>query len=69
MAIAYVGRGRVNLETGQLDSALKDLDQAIGINVAVPGGYYWRAQIWRRKGDTERALDDFSRAVTQTPTQ
>ena len=67
-AIAYVGRGRVNLETGQIDHAIRDLDQAIAINANRADRILLaRAQAWRRKGDTDRALDDLSRAITQAP--
>src|SRR5206468_3959557 len=55
------------LEIGQLDNAMKDLDQAVTIDVNVPTAYFWRGQAWRRKGDLDRALDDLSRAVAQAP--
>src|ERR1044071_9868811 len=52
---------------GQIDNAMKDLDQAIAMDANAPTAYFWRGQVWRRKGDLDRALDDLSRAVAQAP--
>ena len=30
-------------------------------------GFYWRAQLYRRKGDIDHAIDDFSRAIVLSP--
>src|SRR6185312_12682208 len=53
------------VETGQLDSALADLNTAISINAAVQGAYFWRGQVYRRKGDADHAIEDFSRSIAQ----
>lgn len=37
------------------------------MNAAVQSGFYWRGQAYRRKGDMDRAIDDFSRAIAQAP--
>ena len=66
-ALAYVGRGRVYIETGQLDQALSDLNAALAMSTTVQNGFYWRGQAYRRKGDIDRAIDDFSRAIAQAP--
>ena len=51
----------------QLDKALTDLDTVIAINPSVPGGFFLRGQVYRRKGDAEKAIEDFTRAITQSP--
>ena len=37
------------------------------MSTTVQNGFYWRGQAYRRKGDIDRAIDDFSRAIAQAP--
>jgi len=62
---AYVGRARAYLETARLDQALGDLNTAISINPNLPAAFFWRAQVYRRKGDVDHAIEDVTRAIIQ----
>ena len=57
---AYVGRARAYLETARLDQALGDLNTAISINPNLPAAFFWRGQVYRRKGDVEHAIERHS---------
>ena len=37
------------------------------MNSTVQNAFFWRGQVYRRKGDVDRAIDDFSRAISQSP--
>ena len=43
------------------------INAAVAINPNVPGAFFWRGQAYRRKGDADHALEDFSRAIAQSP--
>jgi tetratricopeptide (TPR) repeat protein len=62
---AYVSRARAYLETARLDLALGDLNTAISINPNLPAAFFWRGQVYRRKGDVDRAIEDLTRAIIQ----
>src|SRR6266852_1616534 len=62
---AYVGRARAYLETARLDQALGDLNTAISINPNLPAAFFWRGQVYRRKGDVDHAIEDLTRAIIQ----
>ena len=46
-------------------TALADLNTALAINPNVPNAFFWRGQVYRRKGDADHAIEDFSRAIAQ----
>ena len=47
--------------------AFAELNTALAINPNVPNAFYWRGQVYRRKGDIEHAIEEFSRAIAQAP--
>jgi tetratricopeptide (TPR) repeat protein len=62
---AYVARARVYLATARIDQALGDLNTAISIDPNAQAAFFWRGQAYRRKGDVDRAIEDFTRAIVQ----
>ena len=40
---------------------------AVASNINNPYAFYWRGQVYRRKGDADHAIEDFSRAAVQSP--
>jgi tetratricopeptide (TPR) repeat protein len=62
---AYVARARAYLETARIDQALADLNTAISVNPNAQAAFFWRGQVYRRKGDVDRAIEDFTRAIVQ----
>jgi tetratricopeptide (TPR) repeat protein len=60
--IARIGRGIAYLQTGQVDSALADLNAAVAIDGTVRA-YQMRGEAYRHKGDLDHAIEDFSRAI------
>ncbi len=49
-------RARQLIEEGQENDAITTLEQAINLNSANSLSYYYMAEAWLRKGDTDRAL-------------
>jgi tetratricopeptide (TPR) repeat protein len=58
---------RALVETAQFDQALGELNTALALNPNVPGAFFWRGQAYRRKGDIDHAIEDFSCAIAQAP--
>lgn len=57
-AASYCSRGRAYTELNQFHKALDDFNQGLRIDVLSATLYYWRAQIWRAKGDRESMVRD-----------
>ena len=52
---------------GDLDRAIRDLDQAIQFNPSFALAYNNRGSVYARKGDSERAISDFNQAIYLDP--
>ena len=69
--VAYVGRGWVNFADGELDNALADFNRAIHIGTKDPedkmGVHMARARVLEFIGETERAKEDYKRALRANP--
>jgi tetratricopeptide (TPR) repeat protein len=53
---------------GDLDRAIEDYGQAIGLAPKHASAYAGRAVAWRRKGDLDRAIADDDQAIGLEPT-
>ena len=65
-ADAYVNRAAAHQSWGDLELALRDLDQALALE-ASPEAYNNRGNIHFLKGDYDRAVRDYSEAVNLEP--
>lgn len=71
--IDLADRGNNYLVRGQLDLALKELDQAVAAiktgrpNPKFAGAYYYRAVAYESKGDLAQAIDDLGEALGINP--
>jgi hypothetical protein len=54
-------------QTGDLERAIRDLDQAIRINPRVAVSYSNRGDAYRQLGNLDRAIDDLSEAIRLDP--
>ena len=52
---------------GRYDQAMKQLTQAIEIQPLNSEAYHNRAVIWERRGETQRAIDDYTTALRYQP--
>jgi lipoprotein NlpI len=66
-AIAYYNRGFAWSLKGDLDHAIADYDQAIGLRPNDARAYNNRAIAWEAKGDLGRAIADYDRAIELDP--
>lgn len=64
--VSLLGRARILMQIGDLDQALKDANDAIGV-LPDESAYTVRGHIYRRKDDLESCLQDYSRAVQLCP--
>src|SRR5882757_6317204 len=64
---ALVGQGLLSLSGGQLDSALGNFSDAIGIDPKDEYGYALRGDTRVRKGQWTEASADFERAMALKP--
>ena len=63
MSSAYMKRGRILVEAGELDSGLNDLDKAVCMDSSNADAYQNRAIAHARKGDYKRAIYDVTKAI------
>lgn len=61
--MAFDDRGIARLDMGDYDGAIKDFDQAIRLNPAVPNHFNNRAQAWVSTGEYAKALRDYDEAL------
>lgn len=61
---ALPARGKVYLELGKLDMALRDFEQAITLNGAYYQGYFGRATVFERIGRNDLALSNYERSCS-----
>jgi tetratricopeptide (TPR) repeat protein len=67
VAGAYINRGYALRDTGELDRAVKDFNQAMTIDKKAVGAYMGRAEIFVAKGQLDFALLDYNAAVKLSP--
>jgi tetratricopeptide (TPR) repeat protein len=60
-------KGQLAAENGQLDDALKSLSQAIDKNPSLGLAFIARGDVYKKKGDYEKAATDFKRATVLEP--
>jgi tetratricopeptide (TPR) repeat protein len=63
----FIAHGRTLLAQRQFDDALQSFDQAIHFSPALGVAYAWRAYVWSAKGDKEKMLHDFDKAILLRP--
>jgi lipoprotein NlpI len=66
-ARAYHLRGVAYRDKGDLDRAIADFSEAIGLNPLLASAYHDRGVAYRAKGDHGRAIADDERAVQLDP--
>ena len=62
-AAAYLGRGLVYRQKGQLDPALNDFNKAIAMRPDNAQAYYNRGLLYQGQRQHQFAIDDFSTAI------
>ena len=62
-ALAFLNRGNVLSEVGDIDAALMDYDEAIRLKPHDAFALYNRGMAYSDKGDTDRALMDYDEAI------
>jgi tetratricopeptide (TPR) repeat protein len=67
LATAYNARGVAYYQSGEYETALQDIEQAIRIYPKLAKAYYNRGIVDRAKGDLDKALADFSDAIRLDP--
>jgi len=65
--VAYLSRGHLQRQKGDVDAALADYSKAIAAHPGDPECYLARHQAYRDKGNSEAALKDVSRAIGLVP--
>ncbi len=68
-ALAYLGRAQVNNTPADIDSAIKDLTQAINASAKQPDptNYFYRGLAYVGKNDGADAIKDFNEAISLDP--
>ena len=67
-AEAYLSRGIAEHNLRQAESAASDLDKASDLNPNLTRAYDERRRIYLEKGDTRRAIDEFTKSIYIQPT-
>jgi tetratricopeptide (TPR) repeat protein len=66
-AVAYLNRGAAHAQQGQLDRAIADYREAIGLDPNYAVAFYNRSLVYFAKGEAERASADRDRAINIDP--
>ena len=69
MPPAYLGRGLVHRQKGQLILALQDFNKAIALRPNTAQTYYNRGLLYQGQRQHQFAIDDFSTAIGLSPQQ
>ena len=67
MAPAYLHRGRLHLQQGNYDDALRDFDRVIDLAPELGAAYSSRGSVWIQKGEHDKADADFQQAIACEP--
>ncbi len=67
LAVAYNNRGNAYSAKGDLDRAIADFNQALGLDPNLATVYYNRGTAYDDKGDLDRAIADFNAAILLDP--
>jgi len=68
MAEAYELRAELLAAVGRIDQAIEDASQAITVAPASdPQAYFFRAEIWEKKGDYAKAVADYDAGLARDP--
>jgi tetratricopeptide (TPR) repeat protein len=67
--VALIASGKQAALRGNLDRAVRDLNEAVRIGPKYPDGYLARGQAYFKLGETERAIADYSAALALDPQQ
>jgi tetratricopeptide (TPR) repeat protein len=67
LAFAYYNRGLAELEIGEYDRAIADLDASIRLDPTSASTFNNRGSAWYAKGDPDRAIADFDKAIQLDP--
>jgi len=59
----FIGKGKKQLDTGKYVEAIEIFTDAISKDSSNPVYHYYRAVAFERNGDTEKAMEDYQRAV------
>lgn len=68
LANAYLLRGNYRMIQERIDLALGDYDQTIAMMPDHETAYAMRATAWRKKGQLDRAIEDYSAAIARAAT-
>jgi tetratricopeptide (TPR) repeat protein len=66
-AISLMQRGAAHHETGELDRAIADYDEAVRLDPGLALAYYRRGNVHRDKRDLDRAIADLDEAIRLEP--
>jgi len=65
---AFFNRGLIHYELKEYDQAIKDFDQMIGLDFGdFSMVYHSRGRAWAAKGDDNRAIADYNKAIEIQP--
>jgi tetratricopeptide (TPR) repeat protein len=68
MVLAYELRAELFKATGRIDQAIEDASQAVTLSPASdPQPYFFRAEIWEKKGDYAKAVADYDAGLGRDP--
>jgi tetratricopeptide (TPR) repeat protein len=67
LATLFFLRAYAYLQTGQLDGAIEDYNQAIRFDPNLTDVYKWRGEIYLAKGDADHAIADFTEVIRLYP--
>jgi tetratricopeptide (TPR) repeat protein len=67
LAFLFNDRGYLRMVAGKLDEALIDLNNAVELDPSGPYQYWNRAEIYRFRGDLQRAAADYRKALELGP--
>lgn len=65
--VTYTGRAVDLIEAGDYDRAIADLNEALRINAKYFYGYFWRGELYLKKGDFGKAEADYQTALGIKP--
>src|SRR5262249_14265085 len=66
-ALPYMYRGYLSLVLGRGDLGLVDFNRAIELDRRVPKSFYYRAEVYRKTNEYDKALADYRAALTLSP--